>query len=158
MLITITTYPSASLHTGIPLGFLSYSTTDSLLPSFIPFHLPHFHSCVHLLKVSQSVMSLQPHGLQPSRLLCPWDAPGKNTGVGCHALLQEIFPTQKLNSGPLYCRKIIYLWITREAPAPQNQYLISHIQIPALLSWLPWLHHFCVNGSCLKTLDIIFVL
>ena len=30
--------------------------------------------------------SLQPHGLQPTRLLCPWDSPGKNTGVGCHFL------------------------------------------------------------------------
>ena len=29
-----------------------------------------------------------PHGLQPTRLLCPWDFPGKNTGVGCHFLLQ----------------------------------------------------------------------
>ena len=28
--------------------------------------------------------SLRPHGLQPARLLCPWDSPGKNTGVGCH--------------------------------------------------------------------------
>ena len=41
--------------------------------------------------------SLQPHGLQPSRLLCPWDSPGKNTGAGCHALLQGIFPTQGSN-------------------------------------------------------------
>ena len=32
------------------------------------------------------------------KLLCPWDFPGKNTGVGCHALLQRIFPTQGLNS------------------------------------------------------------
>ena len=32
--------------------------------------------------------SLQPHGLYPTRLLCPWDSPGKNTGVGCHLLLQ----------------------------------------------------------------------
>ena len=32
--------------------------------------------------------------LQPSRLLCPWDSLGKNTGVGCHFLLQEIFPTR----------------------------------------------------------------
>ena len=31
--------------------------------------------------------SLQPHGLEPTRLLCPWDSPGKNTGVGGHALL-----------------------------------------------------------------------
>ena len=32
--------------------------------------------------------SLQPHGLQPARLLCPWVYPGKNAGVGCHFLLQ----------------------------------------------------------------------
>ena len=31
------------------------------------------------------------------RLLCPWDSPGKNTGMGCHALLQGIFPTQGSN-------------------------------------------------------------
>ena len=36
--------------------------------------------------------SLPSHELQPTRLLCPWDSPGKNTGVGCHALLQGIFP------------------------------------------------------------------
>ena len=38
-----------------------------------------------------------PHGLKPSRLLCPWHFPGKNTGVGCHFLLQGIFPTQGSN-------------------------------------------------------------
>ena len=32
--------------------------------------------------------SVQPHRQQPTRLLCPWDSPGKNTGVGCHFLLQ----------------------------------------------------------------------
>ena len=37
----------------------------------------------------------------PLRLLCPWDSPGKNTQVGCHALLQSIFPTQGLNPGLL---------------------------------------------------------
>ena len=46
-----------------------------------------------------SVMSnsLWPHGLQPARLLCPWHSPGKNTGVGCHFLLQVIFMTQGSN-------------------------------------------------------------
>jgi len=43
--------------------------------------------------------SLQPHGLEPARPLCPWDSPGKNTGVGCRFLLQGIFPTQ----GPNQC-------------------------------------------------------
>ena len=41
--------------------------------------------------------SLPPHGLQPTRLFCPWDSPGKNTGVDCHFLLQGIFPTQGSN-------------------------------------------------------------
>ena len=36
------------------------------------------------------------HGLQPARLLCPWNFPGKNTGMGCHFLL----PTQGLNVSP----------------------------------------------------------
>ena len=31
---------------------------------------------------------VRPHGWQPTRLFCPWDSPGKNTGVGCHFLLQ----------------------------------------------------------------------
>ena len=34
----------------------------------------------------------------PARLLCPWDSLGKNTGVGCHALLKGTFPTQGSNS------------------------------------------------------------
>ena len=35
-------------------------------------------------------------------LLCPWNSPGKNTGVDCHSLLQEIFPTQESNPGLLH--------------------------------------------------------
>ena len=41
--------------------------------------------------------SLQPYGPQSARLLCPVDSPGKNTAVGCHFLLQGIFPTQESN-------------------------------------------------------------
>ena len=40
--------------------------------------------------------------------LCPCDSPGENTGVGCHFLLQRIFPTQQLNPGILHCRQILY--------------------------------------------------
>ena len=43
-------------------------------------------ACAHLCP------TLWPHGLQPSRLLCPWKFPVKNTGVGSHFLLQGIFP------------------------------------------------------------------
>ena len=52
--------------------------------------------------------SLQPHGLQSARLFCPWDSPGKNTEVPCHAFLQGIFPTQGLNPGLLHCRLTLY--------------------------------------------------
>ena len=41
--------------------------------------------------------SLWPHGLWPTRLLCPWDFPGKNIGMGSHFLFQGIFLTQGLN-------------------------------------------------------------
>ena len=41
--------------------------------------------------------SLQAHGLQPVRLLCPWNSPGTNTGVGSHSRLQGTFPTQGSN-------------------------------------------------------------
>ena len=52
--------------------------------------------------------SLLPHGLQLTWLLCPWDSPGKNAGVGCHFLLQGIFPTQGFNLGLPHCRQILY--------------------------------------------------
>ena len=43
-----------------------------------------------------------------ARILCPWDSPGKNIGVGCHSLPQGIFPTQGSNPGLLYHRQILY--------------------------------------------------
>ena len=59
---------------------------------------------------------LQPHGLKPARLLCPWDFPGQNTGVGSHSSpLQGIFLTQGLNPHFLLGRQILYHWATREA-------------------------------------------
>ena len=47
--------------------------------------------------MSQSLLS---HGLQPARLFCPWDSPGKNIGVGCYFLLQGIFLTQGSDNIP----------------------------------------------------------
>ena len=52
--------------------------------------------------------SLRPHGLQPTRLFCPWDFPGKDTGAGCHFLLQGIFLTQGSNLDLQHCRQIVY--------------------------------------------------
>ena len=47
---------------------------------------------------------MAPWSVAPPRLLCPWNSPGKNIGVGCYSLLQGIFPTQELNPGLQHCR------------------------------------------------------
>ena len=62
---------------------------------------------VVVLVTKSYVTLLQPCWLRPARLLCPWDFPGKNTGVGCHFLLQRIFPAQGSNPRLLYCRWIL---------------------------------------------------
>ena len=69
--------------------------------------------------VSCSFMSdsLQPRGLQPTRLLCPYNPPGKHTGVDCHSLLQGIIPTQGLNLSLLHCRQILYHLSNQGSPA-----------------------------------------
>ena len=63
-------------------------------------HLNHLFPA-SLCVLSHSVVSdsLRPQGLpmEPTRLLCPWNSPGKNTEVGCHFLHQGIFLTQELN-------------------------------------------------------------
>ena len=60
--------------------------------------------CVSCSVVSNSV---QPHRLQPTRLLCSCDSPGKNIGVNCDAHVQGIFPIQGSNPGLLPCRRIL---------------------------------------------------
>ena len=74
------------------------------------FRIPSQNIEPQAVCVSCSVVSdsLWPHGLQPSKLFCPWDFPGKNTGVGCHFLLQGIFPTHGSNLGPVHYRQILY--------------------------------------------------
>ena len=59
-------------------------------------HYGKRQDCVHA-KLLPSCLTLRIYGLQPARLFCPWDSPSKNTGVGCHALLQGTFPTQGSN-------------------------------------------------------------
>ena len=64
--------------------------------------------------VVQLCLTLLPHGLQPARLLCPWDFPATNTGVSCYFLFQGSFLTQELNPGLLHHRQTIYYWSHRE--------------------------------------------
>ena len=76
-----------------------------------------FKSSVQSCSVTSVVSSiLWTHGLWPTRLLYPWDFPGRNSGVDCHVLLQGIFLSQGLNAFFLHCRQILYGWVTRETP------------------------------------------
>ena len=61
------------------------------------FSWPLCHCC-HCLVTKSCLTLVWLKGLQLARLLCPWDFPGKNSRVGCHFLLQGIFPIQGLNS------------------------------------------------------------
>ena len=88
--------PKTTAHQAPPsLGFSRREHWSGL-----PFPSPMHES--EKWKGSRSVVSDSswPYGLQPTRLLRPWDFPGKNTGVGCHFPLQGIFPTQGLNLSP----------------------------------------------------------
>ena len=82
------------------------------------------------------------HSVVSNSFVTPWTVachaplsmgfPGKNTGVGCHALLQGIFPPQESNPGPLYCRQILYclshqgrLQIHRLLPKDRRRYSVQ---------------------------------
>ena len=68
---------------SLPLWNL-WSPFQALLSPCLPLLVP---KCVRVCARSLQSDSLWPHGLQPFRLLCPWDSPGKNIGEGCRALL-----------------------------------------------------------------------
>ena len=79
------------------------SSKVGFFKKFFYFDEAEFTSFSFMLGQSLSHISLQ-----PARLLCLWNSLGKNTGVGCHALLQGIFPKQGLNPGLLHYRQILY--------------------------------------------------
>ena len=64
--------------------------------------------CALVAQLCATLCELMPLGLMSLVLLCPCDSPGKNTGVGCHFLLQGIFPAQESNPGLVHCRQILY--------------------------------------------------
>ena len=77
-------------------------------------------------EVLVSVMSdpLRPHGLQPARLLCPRDSPGKTTGVGSHFFLQGIFLTQGADPGLLHGSQILYHLSHQGSPKKKEEKVI----------------------------------
>ena len=106
----------ACIRSGGLLG--SAHTTVHLSPQLC-LHDSTLSSLSSLQSLSH-VRLLRPHRLQPARLLCPQNSPGKITGLGCHFLLQGIFPTQELNPGLLHCRQILYQ-LDYEGTSASNQ-------------------------------------
>ena len=84
------------------------------------------HSAVCYTKSFSCVWLCNPTDCSPPGSSVHWDSPGKNTGVGCHALLQGIFPTQRSNLGLLHRR-----W---------TPYHLSHQGSPRILEWVAYTH------------------
>ena len=115
---------------------LIVSKQNTLLPNVCLTNTfsPLFMCCAVL---NRSVMSdsLRHRDCSPSGSFVHGDSPGKNTGVGCHTLLQGIFPTQELNQGLLHCRWTLYFtsWGNTEAlfiTLITVPHLFPHHQLP----------------------------
>ena len=121
---------------GSPPGSPSMGFSRQEHWSGLPFPSPMHES--EKWKWSRSVVSDSswPHGLQPTRLLCSWDFPGKSTGVGCYCLLWSLL------SHSLIMRKMHYillhirqfwsdlLFVTKKWPGWQNSdYLMPHYKV-----------------------------
>ena len=107
------------------------------------------HMCI-LNRFSLSY-SVRPYGLWPTRLLCPWDSPGRNTEVSCYALLQGIFLTQGSNLS-LLC---LLHWPVGSLPlVPPGKPIrgrAGKVNLPVSLRWHPPAH----SGSLLWGLSFI---
>ena len=92
------------------------------------------------------VQLLEPHRQLPARLLCLWDFPGNNTGLGCHFLLQGIFPTQEWNLCLLHQQ--VDSLLLNHLGSPRYSVAAQELLLPLFLSWEPILH--CVSRDSLE--------
>ena len=83
--------------------------------------LPEEHTCV-CVQLLQSCPTLRHYGLQPARLLCPWDFPGKSTGVGCISSSRGSSPP-RVRSHVSCISCITCVFFTAEPPGKPRDYL-----------------------------------
>ena len=116
---------------GMPMRINPLRAKDLSLFYSIPRMLRQFLALDNYVCVSRSLVfdSLRPHRLLPTRLLFPWNSLGRNTGMGCHSILQRIFPTQGSNPGLLHYRQILYS-LSHEGSLGKLQY---YSKLPLLL-------------------------
>ena len=146
--------PTQAAFFTLPFTPNFYSSTFNTADTFFPFllkyisvllfrnfliiflTLSHFRNifilCAYVLSCSVMSNSLETHGCNLPGSSIYGDSPGKNTRMGCHALLQGIFPTQGLNLGLTYCRQILYH--------------LSHQGNPRILEWVAY--PFSRGSSC----------
>ena len=110
--------------------------------------------------------SLQTYGLKPTRLLCPWASPGKNTGVGCHFLLQGGLPESQikpvvdslpLSQNPPAKQESWFGCLGLEDPLKKGMATHSHIlawRIPSTGDWRATLHRIAKSWTRLKLLSM----
>ena len=72
-----------------------------------------------LHKFIKVIYNMHIHDISYTTKFCPWNFPGKSTGVGCHFLLQGIFPTQGSSPGLSHCRQMLYHLSHQGCPIPQ---------------------------------------
>ena len=129
----------------------AWSLADVIL--FIPYHSLGREGLVSLCLVAQSCPTLcDPMNCRPPDCSVHGDSPGKNTGVGHHALLQGIFPTQGSNPGLAHCRQILH-HLSHQGSSGQGGLLslfyrrrnrvskcksLSRVQLFATHGYCPW--------------------
>ena len=94
----------------------------------------HIHVCCCLVTGSCLTL-LWPHGLWPAILLCPWDFPGENPGMGCHFLLHGIFWPSDQTCVSCTGWQIVYCWVTRETLVLDVYMYIVYWKAKTLLCW-----------------------
>ena len=138
------------------MSFKVHTVDESCSLCLQTMHLlsPLISSCSCLVAKSCPTL-LRPHSLWPTRLFCPWDFPGKNTGVGYHFLLQGIFPSQVLNLCLLHrlerhAGKLVSRFFTTEPPKKPLDLLLATYQ------YLPYgIYHGLSLLTCLLSCNLV---
>ena len=129
--------PNPSQHQGL----FQWVNSSHEAAKVLEFQLQHhsIEQITHLKSESESFNrsvisnSLWYHGLQPARFLCPWNSPGKNTGVSCYFLLQGIFPSHGSNLGLLLWRQILYC--LSDQGSPSNTFILGQFNLECMDFW-----------------------
>ena len=102
--------------------------------------------------LSRVWLFVSPWTAAPQAPFRPWDFPGKNTGVGCHFLLQWIFPTQGLNPGLPHCRQTLYCLSHQGSPFDRIMplYFIENISQKLIFFLFPGVNLFLGKDLFLK--------